>query len=154
MRKYRIVLAGMLALGLLGRALAQTPEERLKREEEKLAGTWRVTAAKAMGERVPPDQLPKMKLTFKDGKFTVQHGNDKPLEGTYKIDPSKTPKTIDITNRTTGPEEGKKQVGIYELTDNELKICASDASKKRPTDFDTRNKEGYTVLVLRRVPVP
>jgi uncharacterized protein (TIGR03067 family) len=148
----RIVAVGMLALGLLGQAIGQTPEERLKREEEKLAGTWRVTAAKANGERVPPDQVPKMKLTFKDGKFTVQHGEQKPLEGTYKIDPSKKPKTIDITNRTTGPEEGRKQVGIYELNDNELKICACDSSKKRPTDFDTRNKEGYSVLVLKRVP--
>jgi uncharacterized protein (TIGR03067 family) len=152
MRKIRIVAAGMLALGLLGRALAQTPEERLKREEEKLAGTWRVTAAKANGERVPPDQVPKMKLTFKDGKFTVQRGEEKPREGTYKIDPTKNPKTIDIVNRTTGPEKDQKQVGIYELTGNELKICACDASKKRPTNFDTRDKDGYSVLVLKRVP--
>jgi uncharacterized protein (TIGR03067 family) len=146
-----IVAAGMLALGLLGQAVGQTPEERLKREEEKLAGTWRVTAAKANGVRLQPREVPDMKLTFKDGKYTVQLAKEKPQEGTYKIDPSKNPKTIDV-NRTTGPEQGKKQVGIYELTGNELKICACDASKKRPTDFDTRDKDGYMVLVLKRVP--
>jgi uncharacterized protein (TIGR03067 family) len=151
MRKILTAAAGMLALGLFGQALAQTPEERLKREEEKLAGTWRVTAAKANGERLPDREVPDLKLTFKDGKYTVQFGKEKPQEGTYKIDPAKNPKTIDI-NRTTGPEQGKKQVGIYELTGNELKICACDASKDRPANFDTRDKPGYSVLVLKRVP--
>src|SRR5689334_4064880 len=103
MRKILMVTAGMLALSLLGTALAQTPEERLKREEDKLAGTWRVTAAKANGVRLPDREVPNLKLTFKDGKYTVQLGKEKPQEGTYKIDPSKNPKTIDI-NRSTGPE--------------------------------------------------
>jgi uncharacterized protein (TIGR03067 family) len=151
MRKILVVAAGMLALGLLGRVAAQTPEERLKHEEEKLAGTWHLTAAKANGQRVPAEHVPDLKLTFKAGKFTAQLGKGEPQEGTYKLDPIKNPKRIDL-NRTQGPEQGRKQVGIYELTGDTLKICACDASKSRPTDFDTRDKPGYSVLILKRVP--
>lgn len=151
MRTSQVFVTGMLALGLLGSAAAQTPEQRLQREEEKLAGAWRVTGAEADGQKVPAQQVPNLKLTFENGKYRVQLGDEKPQEGTYKIDPGKKPRTIDI-NRTTGPEKGKKQVGIYELTDNALKICACEAGNERPTDFDTSAKPGYTVLILKRVP--
>jgi uncharacterized protein (TIGR03067 family) len=147
----RIIAAGILALGLLGQLVAQTPEERLQREEEKITGTWRVTTAKANGERVPPEHLPRLKLTFKNGKFTAQLDKGEPQEGTYKLDPSKNPKQMDL-NRTQGPKEGRNQIGIYEFAGDTLKICACESGNKRPENFDTRDKPGYTVLVLRRVP--
>jgi uncharacterized protein (TIGR03067 family) len=150
MRAFRLLAAGFLVFALLGTTAAQTPEQRLKREEEKLAGVWRLTGMEAEGQKVPLKEGSLMTLTFKAGKFTVQVGSkDELQEGTYKIDPSKSPRAIDI-NRTNGPEEGRRQVGIYELTGNLLKICASEASKDRPTNFDTRDKPGYTVLLFKR----
>ncbi len=151
MRTLSVVVAGMLAAGLLGRVVAQTPEDRLKREEQKLAGVWRVTGMQAEGTILPLRQVPDLKLTFKKGKFTAQLAREKPQEGTYKLDPSKKPKTIDL-NRDNGPEKGKKQVGIYELIGNLLPICACEAGSERPTDFETNDKPGYTVLILKRVP--
>jgi uncharacterized protein (TIGR03067 family) len=153
MRTSPVVVAGMIAISLLGSATAQTPEQRLQREEEKLAGVWQVTGAEANGQKIPARQVPNLRLTFKSGKYSVQLGDEKPQEGTYKIDPSKMPRTIDI-NRTTGPDKGKKQVGIYELVANTLKICACETGNERPTDFDTSEKPGYTVLILKRVPPP
>lgn len=151
MRRISVIAAGMLALGLFGQVIAQTPEERFQSEEEKLTGTWRVTTAKANGERVPPEHVPPLKLTFKNGKFTAQIGKGEPQEGSYKLDLSKNPKQIDL-NRTQGPKEGRHQIGIYEFAGDTLKICACETGNKRPTNFDTRDKPGYTVLVLRRVP--
>lgn len=151
MRMSASVAAGVLAISLFGTALAQTPAERLKREEEKLAGAWRVTGVHVNGMILPSRQVPDLKLTFKDGQFTARLGKEKPQEGSYKLDPSKKPKTIDL-ERTLGPDKGKKQVGIYELTGHTLRICACEAGNDRPTDFDTNDKPGYTVLILKRVP--
>jgi uncharacterized protein (TIGR03067 family) len=152
MRTISIVAITILTLGLLGRAAAVTPEQRLKREQEKLAGVWRVTGMQVNGTILPARQVPDLKLTFKDGKFTVRLGKEKPQEGTYKIDPSKKPKTIDIINGKTDKEKDKDQVGIYELIGNSLRICACPVGSERPTDFTTNDKPGYTVLILKREP--
>jgi uncharacterized protein (TIGR03067 family) len=145
------VAAGVVIISLFGTARAQSPAERLKREEAKLAGTWRVTGVHVNGRILPSTQVPDLKLMFKDGQFTARLGKEKPQEGAYKLDPSKKPKTIDL-ERTSGPDKGKKQVGIYELAGYTLRICACEAGNDRPTDFDTNDKPGYTVLILKRVP--
>jgi uncharacterized protein (TIGR03067 family) len=151
MRTGPSVAVAIVFLCLPGIAAAQTAAERLKREEEKLAGSWRVTAVHVNGMILPAKQVPDLQLTFKNGQFTARLGKDKPQEGTYKLDPSKNPRTIDL-DRTSGPDQGKKQVSIYELTGNTLRICACEAGSDRPTDFDTNDKPGYTVLILKRVP--
>jgi uncharacterized protein (TIGR03067 family) len=151
MRTIASVAAGLMAFSLLGTAPAQTPAERLKREEEKLAGTWRVTGVHINGTILPTAQVPDLKLHFKDGQFTARLGKEKPQEGSYKLDPGKKPKMIDL-ERTSGPDKGKKQVGIYELIGHTLRICACEAGNDRPTDFDTNDKPGYTVLILKRMP--
>ena len=151
MRIITSVATGVVIICLSGIALAQAPAERLKREDEKLAGTWRVTGVHANGMILPSRQIPDLKLTFKDGQFTARLGKEKPQQGSYKLDPSKKPKTIDL-DRTSGPDKDRKQVGIYELTGNTLRICACEAGNDRPTDFDTNDKPGYTVLILKRVP--
>jgi uncharacterized protein (TIGR03067 family) len=151
MRTGPSVAVSILLLSLAGTVVAQTAAERLQREEEKLAGAWRVTAVHVNGMILPSKQVPDLQLTFKNGRFTARLGKDKPQEGTYKLDPSKKPRTIDL-ERTSGPDKGKKQVGIYELTGNTLRICACEADNDRPTDFDTNDKPGYTVLILKRLP--
>jgi uncharacterized protein (TIGR03067 family) len=151
MRTSLVIFAGTLVVASLGSVVAQTPEERREREHQKLSGVWRVTGVEADGKRLPPAEVPSLRLTFKDRQYTVQLGREKPQGGTYKLDPSKSPKTIDIS-RTTGPDKGKKQLGIYELIGNSLKICACEQGHERPTNFDTTEKPGYTVLILRRMP--
>jgi uncharacterized protein (TIGR03067 family) len=146
-----MVAGGMLALCLLGQVVAQTPEERRKHEDTKLAGDWRVVSVAIDGKKLAADEVPNLSLTFKNGQYAARMGKEKPQEGTYQIDPGKSPKTIDIT-RTTDPGKGKKQLGIYELAGNSLKICACEEGNERPTSFDTTDKPGYTVLILRRTP--
>jgi uncharacterized protein (TIGR03067 family) len=129
----------------------QSAEDRLKREEEKLAGTWRVVSVEAGGQAVPQQQFRGLKMTFKAGKFTAQKGQGDKQEGTYKLDPSKNPKQIDIS-RKNGPKEGRNQLGIYSLAGNTLKICTFGSDKSRPDSFDTRDRPAATLMTLRREP--
>jgi uncharacterized protein (TIGR03067 family) len=140
-----LVLSPLAAYGF------QSAEERVKREEEKLAGTWQVVSVEAAGQAVPAQQFRGLKMTFKAGKFTAQKGQGEKQEGTYKIDPSKNPKQIDIS-RKDGPEAGRNQLAIYSLAGNTLKVCSGGSDKERPDGFDTRGQEGRVLMTLRRQP--
>jgi uncharacterized protein (TIGR03067 family) len=128
-------------------AWAVPPEEVARREEQRLAGTWRVIAAEAGGVAVPPKEYRELRLTFKDGKFTARRGDEAPEAGTYKLDPSRDPRGMDIVRRIGGREVVQK--GVYSLNGSLLKICAS--VEERPEGFDTRDRPDRTFLTLRRV---
>jgi uncharacterized protein (TIGR03067 family) len=140
-----------LLLSPLAAHAFQSAEDRLKREEEKLAGAWRVVSVEAGGQAVPQTQFRGLKMTFKGGKFTAQKGAGDKQEGTYKLDPSQSPKRIDIS-RKNGPKEGRDQLGIYSLAGNTLKICTFGSAKIRPDSFDTRDRPAATLMTLRREP--
>jgi uncharacterized protein (TIGR03067 family) len=59
---------------------------------------------------------------------------------TYKLDPSKNPKEIDIT------EKGKTVLGIYAIDGDTLTICVNE--RFRPTEL--RDGPGCTFIVLKR----
>jgi len=140
-----------LLLSPLAAHAFQSAEERVQREEEKLAGSWEVVSVEADGKAVPAQQFRGLKMTFKAGKFTAQKGQGERQEGTYKLDPSKSPRQIDIS-RKDGPEAGRNQLAVYSVVGNTLKICSAGSDKERPDGFDTRGKEGRVLMTLRRQP--
>ncbi|HLJ95754.1 MAG TPA: leucine-rich repeat protein [Gemmataceae bacterium] len=119
-----------------------------KKESEKLAGTWKVT--KAEHDSQPDKAFVNAVTTFTaDGKFTAKFADGMAGAGTYKLDPSKKPKAIEIT-MNFGPNKGKPHEGIYALEGETLKICSSDPGKPRPKEFATKADSGQTLFVLTR----
>jgi uncharacterized protein (TIGR03067 family) len=146
---FRIVVLASL-LSVLGLAAAP-PEDLLQREHQRLEGTWRVVSAEVEGTPIPAREYRDLRLTFKNGKFTARRGVEEAQEGTYAIAPAVTPKEMDII-RSNGPTRGQKQLAVYSLVGDLLKICSCESGTARPTDFDTRDKPGHTLMTLRRVP--
>jgi uncharacterized protein (TIGR03067 family) len=134
-----------------GAANAGPAEEAAQREHKRLQGTWRVISVEAGGSAIPTREYRGLALTFAAGKFSARRGEEDGQQGTYSVDPTKSPRQMDIT-RTNGPAQGRKQVAIYQLTGDLLKICSCEASGDRPTGFDTRDRPDCTLMVLRRVP--
>jgi uncharacterized protein (TIGR03067 family) len=64
---------------------------------------------------------------------------------TYKLDPSKNPKTIDITIGS-GSEKGRTLLGIYALEGDTLTICVNE--RFRPTEL--KDGPGTDLIVLKR----
>ena len=66
------------------------------------------------------------------------------MNGTYVIEPAKSPKTIDITMK-----EGDKGTahGIYELKGDTLKICVARPNTERPTEF---TEKGTVFITFKR----
>ncbi|HET6327609.1 MAG TPA: TIGR03067 domain-containing protein [Planctomycetaceae bacterium] len=99
-------------------------------------GRWTPETAVMAGEAFPEEMRKSIHLTLSDGKYTVNIG-DQVDEGTYKVDESKTPKTITIVGKK-GPNEGKTILGIYELDKGTLKVCYDMSGKAFPAKFESK----------------
>src|SRR5437763_16931726 len=84
------------------------------KELKKFQGTWTFESSESGGQKMPADQLKGLVLTFDGAKHTVKQGSEVVQVGTQTIDPSKSPKAIDVT-LTDGPMTGSVLLGIYEL---------------------------------------
>ena len=123
-------------------------KEHLDMEYAKLEGTWQVVSLEVDGMMIPKETIKNSKLIIKSKEFTMKE-NIATYKGTFSIDPSKKPKTIDI-KFTEGPEKGNTSLGIYEIDGDDLKLCLSVTAKERPTEFTAKPKSGHGFEVLKR----
>lgn len=136
----------VVLLALVCPALADEATGDLK----KMEGTWRATSYFADGKKVPARDVAIMKLIIKgSGENELQVGKQKHF-GTYALDESATPKTIDIAI-TKGESKGKKKLGIYELKNNTLRICVGPLDGPRPTAFISEPKTGVWLEEWQRL---
>src|SRR5260370_23015281 len=98
--------------------------------------------------KFPEEALKHTRLKIEGEKFTVSDENVS-QGGTFKVDATKKPKTIDVTF-TDGPEKGKTSLGIYELDGDTYKICVDPEGKSRPTEFAIKPDSGHILEVLKR----
>ncbi|VTR91476.1 sigma-70 family rna polymerase sigma factor : RNA polymerase sigma factor, sigma-70 family OS=Singulisphaera acidiphila (strain ATCC BAA-1392 / DSM 18658 / VKM B-2454 / MOB10) GN=Sinac_7487 PE=4 SV=1 [Gemmata massiliana] len=124
-------------------------------EVKKLQGEWAAVEVELNGKKVGKDDAKSMRFVFKDNEL-VARDTDKPgreRKKTFKLDPSKTPKEIDITS-LDGQEKDKTAACIYKLDVDRLTICmpyfVEDASV-RPKEFKVGAKDGLMLLTLERV---
>jgi uncharacterized protein (TIGR03067 family) len=128
--------------------VAADDKDEVKKEIERFEGTWKFESLELDEAKVPTDSFKDSKLVIKGDKFTYKEG-DAEYGGTFKVDVSKKPKTIDITF-TAGPEKGKSFKGIYELDGDTYKVCLDPKGKDRPTKFETKKGTGVVLEVLKR----
>ncbi|HXT68413.1 MAG TPA: TIGR03067 domain-containing protein [Vicinamibacterales bacterium] len=107
-------------------------------------GVWQMTNANGQDLAGSGQE---MLITIKDNTY-VQTVNGQMIErGTFKIDESKKPMTIDISI-VEGDDAGKTQLGVFELTGNTMKGKLGDPGTARPADFTVA--EGYFVFVMTK----
>jgi uncharacterized protein (TIGR03067 family) len=136
----------LLAAVLLAPGCSKKDENQ--KELERFQGTWRYESIESDGETIPAETFKDWRLVKEGDRYTFTQG-DAVYKGTFKVDVSKTPKTIDIT-RTEGPEGGMKSAGIYELDGDTYKVCLAPPGKDRPTAFESKAGSGYVLQVLKR----
>jgi uncharacterized protein (TIGR03067 family) len=83
------------------------------------------------------------------GKCSVRRGDKVIGAGTFKLDPTKRPKTIDITF-TEGKHKGKTVPGIYEIESDAFRVCIARDGDERPAEFSARLGSGRTLVVYKR----
>jgi uncharacterized protein (TIGR03067 family) len=124
-------------------------DEAVKQEWKRLNGTWERVRAVADGKEQP---APKEKVTvaLKDGKFTVRQGDKVLAEGAAKVDPTTSPKSLDITP-ATGEYKGKTLPAIYEVKGDTHRVCAAQPGKPRPKAFASKEGSGHFLNTYKRV---
>src|SRR5262245_47823317 len=140
------VLAALTVCLLFGPAMAQDAKDELK----KFAGSWKMTKFESGDKKAPPEEFfAKIRFVFEGEKLLVKVEGQTKDETTFKIDPSKKPKQIDVTS-SMGPNKGKVAEGIYELDGDKLKICTPQPGEPRPTEFKAPMGSKTGILYLER----
>ena len=121
---------------------------KAKEEGKKFQGTWKPVKAEIAGNPFPDEILKTMTLVITDDKYTVTVG-ERTDEGTTKLDPTKTPPTMDIKG-TKGPNQGKTIPAIYELTDTTLRVCYDLSGKEHPKEFKTKTGTQLFLVEYKR----
>ena len=139
------VVALIAALGLAAVALADDAADR--KDKEMLQGTWMAVSGEKEGKDDP--EAKEHAIVFEGDKFSIKKGDKVIVQGTFKIDASKSPKTMDLTV-TEGPEKTKDKtaLSIYVLDGDELTWCVSEpGSSERPEKLAT--KEGVKRMLVK-----
>jgi uncharacterized protein (TIGR03067 family) len=148
-----------LAIGLvLGLVVAPFAAADEKAEIAKLRGKWQVTAMEMRGMKMPAESIGPLKmavLELGDGKLAIRAGDRVLHEGTFKIDASDTPKTIEgALMANVGRNKGKgngETIGIYEVDGDTLRICFGGPGGGRPPkEFKTTGEGGGSSMVTYR----
>jgi uncharacterized protein (TIGR03067 family) len=111
-------------------------------DQEKIQGTWTLTAGERNGKALPDEVIKHIKLIF-SGQQLITKNKDRKTEATFSLDSSKEPKEIDLDM------DGNIGKGIYQLEGDTLKIAHGEVGDARPTEFPKAGS-GLTVLSLRR----
>jgi len=127
------------------------PSAEVQKEEQALRGTWQAEASERGGK--PASDVLGDQFIFSRDDLTVHRNGRSHLKGIFRLDPSKTPKQIDliVTQSPDGMWDGQTLHGIYELEGNQLRWCSSLPNHPRPQGFSPVTGSSQTLMVLRRV---
>ncbi len=143
----RPLLACMVVGLLLG---AEAPKDDVKKDKEKLEGTWKAVSVEAGGKL--QDEGEEHRLIFSGDEFSIKKGEETTIKGKSMIDPSKKPKEIDMEFIEAKRDNlrGKTALGIYELDGDTLKWCWNKPGGKRPREFSSGATDVHLLVTLKR----
>ena len=144
------VVVGLLALAI-GAAAAPTKDKKEEKDDlKKMEGEWKVTAWEQGGEALPAEGLEGSTWTVKGEKYTFTMGGNVE-EGTFKLDSTKKPATIDL-DITGGNCKGNKQPGIYKIDGDTMTFSFNrPGGTGRPTEFkSTEEGDTFILVTLKR----
>jgi uncharacterized protein (TIGR03067 family) len=168
MRKYRLMFApadgspgvaskyGLLfglmrqqkdALGLSLAPARPQGGDMAKEEIRRFQGVWSLKSDEMNGRILPQIPSDNFLFRFDREKILVHRGEQFWYAGTWKVDPTKMPKQIDIII-LEGREKGTVWLGIYILDCDTLRVCLG---KTRPDEFKSVAGAGHQLLYYVRV---
>jgi uncharacterized protein (TIGR03067 family) len=141
----------MAAACLATITLARGDAGDAKKDLDAMQGTWRIESIQeSFGKAPPEDSVKEFVVTVKHDVMKITHKGAAGPVFKLKLDPAKTPKTIDFTH-SEGPDKGKTEPGIYKIDGDTLTYCVTDIGKERPTVFATKEGTKNSLFVLKRV---
>jgi uncharacterized protein (TIGR03067 family) len=146
-----LVVALFLAAAVPLAVAGDAKEEAIKKDRMKYEGVWQVVSLEIDGNKAEEQDAKKITVVNEtDGKWRLEVEGKVIARGTSEIDPTKKAKAIDLTE-TEGDDKGKTALGIYEIGDDERKVCYTTEGTQRPDDFSAPAGSGRILAVLKRL---
>jgi uncharacterized protein (TIGR03067 family) len=127
------------------------PAQHVKKELDRLEGEWAIVSVEGKGKKLSDDYINGWKLTIKGDQWTFMSRKTE-YKSTFRIDPAKDPKTIDLTGKRFDLAKGANveslSPGIYKLEGDTLTVCRTNFESERPKEFKTTEETG-----VRRIEV-
>lgn len=134
----------IFSLFLVVDSAAQQPSVPKPRNDQELVqGNWDIVGLESNGKSESSANYKGNRFSFAKEKAILKEGNYTPIEYTFSLDASKSPRAIDLTVK------GTTLRGIYKLENEELILCIS-MGKARPTDFATKASGDCEIITLKR----
>jgi uncharacterized protein (TIGR03067 family) len=124
--------------------------DAVQKDRELMAGNWITISRESDGESIAAPHNQRLIVQL-DGKIRLETEGELVGGATTKIDPSASPKTIDI-EVTEGTMQGQEYKGIYEVSKERLRICRSGDRGERPSVFGTKAGTGERMATFKRAP--
>jgi uncharacterized protein (TIGR03067 family) len=120
-------------------------------DRDTIQGRWKPVSIERGGKPIASRAEPNDKLALViEGDRYDWTGGDVPVGGTYTLDPSKTPKQIDLTPNG-GPNRGSTLKGIYQIEGDTLKLCLAGPGEGRASEFTSKAGSRHSFYIMRRV---
>lgn len=149
---------GYLFIGALALLMSMTTiasaddakEKAIKKDHKLMEGTWKIVALEINGNKSGDADASKFTVVNgADGTWSLRSEGNEIVKGTSTIDPTQNPKTIDFIP-TSGQDQGKTMLGIYELKKNTRKLCFASAGQNRPTEFSSTAENQHILVTFER----
>jgi uncharacterized protein (TIGR03067 family) len=130
---------------LPGVAVRPMKKDPVKEDMKLLQGEWIIMSYVQGGKDYSASYAGTMVRTITGNRWNTTQGGAV-TQYNFKIDPTKKPKTIDITMAGDGVQQSFPC--IYEVDGNTLKLCQAQSGQKRPTKFTS--DDGTILTIARR----
>ena len=134
--------------------LAADKEEAIKADRSLLAGEWRVVSIEANGNTNADAVVASVTVVNRlDGTWSLLSNGNVVAEGTSTIDPTTSPKTIELKSRRGSLQNsrGTHYHGIYEVHETTRRLCFVPADKPLPRSFAGGRETGQILVTFERV---
>lgn len=138
----------LIPLALLN---ADDKEDAIKKDRKLLEGVWKVVSLEVNGDKTDIDETRKMTVVNgADDSWSFRTEGNVVASGTNVLDPTKSPKTIDLIVI----DGGKKDVyqGIYEISEKTRRLCFVPIGVERPTDFTSTSGSQRFLVAFEKLP--
>jgi len=130
-----------------GIGLAQDGDD--KSDLDRMQGSWEVVSLVEQGKVTAKAELEALVVVIEKDNFTTLEKGEAVVKYRIKLDPTKTPKSIDFTH-LMDKDKDKTEPGIYTFEKDVLKLVLDEDKKGRPTVFEGKETASYSVMVLKK----
>lgn len=136
--------AMLLLLSLLCVGSGFSGQDVAKSDLQMFQGSWQpVFIRNPDGQPASAEELKAIRLEVKGNGFTLTN-KDMSIAGTFTIDPTKTPKTIDFL-LANGKSPDEQFLGVYEIRGDRRLSCFALPKQERPRGIRPSEK-GYLIF--------